>query len=251
MHFYDYAAERETWGRRSEHPPLMLAVYDRDAGGYRLTEEMLCAARHPFDGEGYSKGELCGQSRWKWAGDLPLCRNHYTRLVDWVIDEEILATEMRRKERLYEMETAHRLERFSAMAQYSVVYYLRRVSDGMIKVGFTASLRKRLVEHRRAHGPLEILLVHGGDRDEEGESHDRFSEYRIGRSEWFMPAHPVLDWIRRARNRYGVPDIEPDKFVTLKYLAELCRNAPRREDLDSDDEGYPIWPPRVPAEAAG
>lgn len=100
-----------------------------------------------------------------------------------------------------------------------------------------------MVALRRIHGPLEILLVLGGDREEESAAHSLFRVYQIGRSEWFRPVRPLLDWIIGAREKHTYHRVQPDNILRLNVLRKLAAAAPAEEDLQWDDHTGLLWPP--------
>lgn len=73
----------------------------------------------------------------------------------------------------------------------SVVYYLRR-GDGTVKIGWSIRLPQRIMQLRRAHDPLELLIWEPGGYPLEQQRHREFDAERIdGRYEWFRVS-PVL-----------------------------------------------------------
>ncbi|MHA7262198.1 GIY-YIG nuclease family protein [Arthrobacter sp. TMN-37] len=67
-----------------------------------------------------------------------------------------------------------------------VVYYIR--FQDRIKIGTTANPRQRLT--RLWHD--EVLAFERGDRLTEHRRHEQFAAWRLGRSEWFAPALPLV-----------------------------------------------------------
>jgi hypothetical protein len=248
------------------HAP-MIAVYDATEGEYRLhgeeEEREICIARRQSSGAGWAEGSICGSPATDWAGDIPLCQSHYKRLKTWAAAEDDLALErdarfheqrLRQAEELSQQAMRLQLERIAAYAEAqaarSVVYYLRRVADGMIKIGFSGSVDDRLGTHKRQQGPIQVLLVLGGGRGEENAAHGEFWQYRIGRTEWFYPVRPLLEWICQARERHTHPEVQPDDIVPMGDLAELALAAVPLERLRFDDHTKRvIWPPDEAAAA--
>ena len=100
----------------------------------------------------------------------------------------------------YQKDHEHRLTATSLSASGpTIVYYLQR-ADGLIKIGTTKGLAKRLTDLRREHGDLRILLTHRGDRTRETAMHHRFAELRV-QGEWFQPGQALLSWILEVRQR--------------------------------------------------
>lgn len=246
------------------HAP-MIAVYDPAAGEYRLhaeeEEQEICIARRQSSGGGWTEGDICGTLATDWAGDIPLCSHHFKRFRAWVTAEDDLALErdarfheqrLRQQEELSQQTMRLHLERIAAYAEAkaanSVVYYLRRIADGMIKIGYSASVDNRLSTHKRQQGPIQVLLVLGGDRDEENAAHGKFWEYQIGRTEWFRPVRPLLEWICEAREGHTHPHVQPDDILPIEEVRELALAAVPLEQLRFDNEtGRVLWPPAAAA----
>ena len=57
----------------------MLALYDPEEGGYLITDEERCVARHDRDGRDYNEGDFCGRPAQRWVSDIPLCMKHFKR----------------------------------------------------------------------------------------------------------------------------------------------------------------------------
>jgi hypothetical protein len=245
------------------HAP-MVVVYEPANGDYAEAPEEICIARHASAGRGYSEDDICGSPVGKWAGDVPLCELHFERLMKWFAaeDEATIDRALGARRRLHEQQLRNEEEldrkrheraiaQVAAMAlaksPYSVVYYVRRASDGAVKIGFSASIENRMAAIRREHGPLEILLVLGGDREEESDAHNKFQKYRIGRTEWFRPVRTLLDWIVEARDGHTYHRVQPDNIIRLNELRRLAAAAVPEEDLQWDDDGILRWPPDAAA----
>jgi len=238
--------------RLAARPPL-IAAYDNREGVWAEADSPVCVAR--LD-EKDARGELCGVPAEFRAAGVDLCPRHFFRLEEWKVEapraEEIRRESAELRRAASELEAAaagyERIVREAearwerAMAARSVVYYLRRTSDGMIKIGTSEKFRPRFGAHRRAHGELQLLLTHAGSFSEETKARDRFRLYQVGRSEWFYPARPVLDWIRRARLSYLYADMQPADVLPIGELRRLVRAAPPKKDL-VDKDGSFRWPP--------
>jgi hypothetical protein len=238
------------------HPPAIV-VYDPAKGGYYLRaeeeEKEVCTARRRGAGGGYTQGDICGSLAVYWAADMPLCEAHHKRLQKWMAGQADITGErnahlheqrLRQEEELDRKRNERAVAQVAAMAEakspYSVVYYIRRTSDGAVKIGFSASLENRVKALRVRHGSLETLLVLGGDRVEEGDAHNKFRRYQIGRTEWFRPVRPLLDWIAAARE--DTRRVQPSDVLRLNDLRELAAAAVPEEDLQWDENGHLRWP---------
>jgi hypothetical protein len=69
--------------------------------------------------------------------------------------------------------------------QNTEIYFCAR-ADGLIKVGISSDLTKRVRTLERQFGQLTLLAAYRGDRIDERRIHDRFSDLRV-EGEWFRP----------------------------------------------------------------
>jgi T5orf172 domain len=240
----------------ARHPPL-IAVYDDGRGEYVLAEEGgLCAARWSAaalapDGDvEHGRDEICGRDATCQLGDVDLCDHHFDRalrdrrqhedgerrervllLVELERDREqwpeakLAARERalderqrelsRWSEQLYDM----KLRLAAEFSRRNVIYYLRRASDGLIKIGTTRDLPTRMTNLRREHGEARLLLTHDGGYDREDEMHEQFAALRVV-GEWFRPEPALLEWIVGQREREDIP-VAPTT-VPIGYILELA-----------------------------
>lgn len=120
----------------------------------------------------------------------------------------------------------------AARHEVSVVYFIRRESDGLIKIGTSRTLAKRLVSLKKVHGPLRLIATTGGDHRQETAFHRQFRAIRV-EGEWFRPELPLLDCVyalmkeRPLEAAPGLPSI-----VTRKEIGRMIwkiRYGPLRE----------------------
>src|SRR5580698_2906651 len=71
------------------------------------------------------------------------------------------------------------------MNRGTVVYFVRRSSDGAVKIGFTANLRRRINNLRSSGDILTIEAIMPGGRNEESSEHFRLRSERVD-GEWFV-----------------------------------------------------------------
>lgn len=242
------------------HAPV-LAAWDQEAGGWAEAGAPLCVARRtgvPLKGRS-ELGELCGQGAEHRIAGIDLCGAHFYILERWRFAdsraEEIRreSAELREAMRVIEEDRAEygrtladaeaHWERLAAAD--SVVYYLRRVSDGMVKIGTSANFRGRLHTHSYQHGALQVLLICAGRRPEEHATHLKFRAYQIGRTEWFRPVRPIFEHILKMRSEERWARIQPSDALPIEEIKRLAREAPRKMDLQWDDDGVLVWPPQA------
>lgn len=78
----------------------------------------------------------------------------------------------------------------------NVVYFIRNPDSGLIKIGTTAYLSRRLSCLRSHSGAeLELLGSLPGNRYVEAGLHSRWAGLRV-RGEWFRPDPEILEWIK-------------------------------------------------------
>ena len=111
----------------------------------------------------------------------------------------------------------------------SLVYYVRRESDGMIKIGTSRTFATRFAALSQEHGPLLILAVHRGAHREEHLVHARFRALR-GEGEWFRPELRLMEHILKARSLPGSqqPEGLPAQ-IDLLELGGIVLRTKRRE----------------------
>lgn len=216
----------------AKHPPVIF-TYDESAGDYRLETGRICMARWASTNGEHAAGHICGLPVFRSAGELGLCQHHYWRFIDWrhwdrpreEIEEKIRALE--EADRQYEQAMLEsKIHRQRVDLERSCVYYFRRVSDGMIKIGTTTEFRQRMATHRREHGEIQILLTHSGGPREESEIHRKLDVYRSGRSEWFHPSRPLLSYILDTRRVWTHKKMDGLDLMTRTELQKLIVATP-------------------------
>jgi len=234
--------------RGAPHPPV-LAVYDEDLGDYAAATERVCMARWASGSSGVPAGSICGQAAVKRAGDVDLCQHHWNRMYDWRFWGKRREATEEQTRALREADKDYRravkesaLYREQVDAEHSVVYFIRRISDGMVKIGTTGSFRPRMNSIKAEHGALQVLFTRSGSRKLESEMHAKFAEYRIARTEWFMPVRPLLWWIYEERSRVLYRKSQQAGAVRPVDVRRLAEAAPRVQDL-TWKAGRIVWPP--------
>lgn len=75
------------------------------------------------------------------------------------------------------------------------VYFIKRVSDGLIKVGFSDDPKRRLQQLQTGQPDrLEMILVIRGGMELERTLHIRWRHLNVG-GEWFKPHRELLSYI--------------------------------------------------------
>ncbi len=76
-----------------------------------------------------------------------------------------------------------------------MIYFAQRKSDGLVKIGMTISLKKRMNTLKCLSGSeVEVLALIVGGRQEESELHARFGHLRED-GEWFRAGQELMDHI--------------------------------------------------------
>lgn len=222
--------------------PMLLVEYDQTKRDYVLADSRRCVARWAD-----SSHNICGAEPDKTVAGIDLCNHHANLLTKSIYFEEPEERVRRKTDKLraadLEYEKAlDESERHQdeVLAARSVVYYIRRTSDGAIKIGTTTKFAVRMTHLRTAHGELQVLLTHGGTRAEERSMHLIFRRYRIGRTEWFAPTKDLLRWIKGRRGHYGA--VQARTWMSRGDLQKLITVAPDDQDLQYRN-GIVCWPP--------
>lgn len=102
-------------------------------------------------------------------------------------------------------ETARRTSVRALSADVGSVVYAARLSDGTIKIGYTADIYKRMA---KLGGMSAILALKPGGLDEEQAIHRTLTEYRAHGHEYYHPVPEVLAVVNEMRMAYGMSPIE-------------------------------------------
>ncbi|WP_127524648.1 GIY-YIG nuclease family protein [Mesorhizobium sp. Z1-4] len=86
------------------------------------------------------------------------------------------------------------------------IYFVKR-ADGLVKIGFSASVSARIKHLSREHGTLEVVHMVAGDRAREKSIHHTFSSAREF-GEWFRLTHDDLAVVKSLADEF-----EPREFV--------------------------------------
>jgi hypothetical protein len=81
------------------------------------------------------------------------------------------------------------------------VYFAQRASDGLIKIGWSRSVKIRMSAVQ-----AKVIGAVPGERAEEKVLHDRFARLRV-HGEWFKPDPELMDYIQTEAQNH-VPDSE-------------------------------------------
>jgi hypothetical protein len=125
--------------------------------------------------------EVCGEPAPHFVADAFFCDFHFEKLLQWA---------------------AH-----VGRAEGSIVYYVQRESDRLIKIGTTRAFPKRFASLQREHGPLLFVGAHRGAFSEEAAAHASFRYLRVA-GEWFRPELALLEHILKKREGQAVRMME-------------------------------------------
>lgn len=82
-----------------------------------------------------------------------------------------------------------------------MIYFLRHVETGLIKIGTTKNLKSRVYDLEREHGKLEVMGFVAGYEWYETELHKRFDHLNkrgvLSGREWFSPDSELINYIEK------------------------------------------------------
>lgn len=251
------------------HPPLVMRFYP-ELGEYDHGGPMRCTAVWAASGPGRDRGRICDERATHMVADIYVCEHHYRRIREWMNTRDqrdlLAAKENARRLHEYERRLASELgvarlemdqrrarqqieldrERIraeeAARKESSLIYYIRRESDGLIKIGTSRNLARRLGTHKREHGPLQLMAVEGGGQKQESALHRQFTELRAEGREWFRPGLPLLEHIYRIMRERpveaapGLPPIMGSRTVGGMIHGLRCERAKERRLLREEEE---------------
>ncbi len=102
------------------------------------------------------------------------------------------------------------------------VYFAQREADGLIKIGWSRSVKLRMSAIR-----AKVIGAVPGERAEEKVVHAKFAHLRV-KGEWFRPGEELLEYIRTEAQGH-----KPDSKTVLcpiKLADSLLRRADRLAD---------------------
>lgn len=107
-----------------------------------------------------------------------------------------------------------------------MIYFLRRESDGSIKIGATTNLVRRLKQHRKKYKGITLTLmgiVDGGPIDERC-LHLKFARLKVESTpicEWFTPDPELISYIESVSRPWVASDDTPSN-ATPNGLVIRC-----------------------------
>jgi hypothetical protein len=185
-----------------------------------------CTARWATGNGTHRAGDLCGEPATERVGDSDLCPYHFRRALDWFYKRRIELPEERQREHEESLRRAAGSARLAAEAR-SIVYYLHRPADGLIKIGTSTDHKKRFSDLRREHGQLRLLLAYPGAHKEETDAHYRFAAAHVT-GEWFRPELPLLKAVLQMRVLAPKGDTRLPAQVPVTEIEALIKTARRR-----------------------
>lgn len=251
------------------HPPLLM-TFNPECGEYREAPMKRCSALWAVATEGRDRGRHCAEPATHQVADVLLCEHHYRRMREWMNtrdqrdelaavrtaqiahqEEMRLARERAKHQRELDRETTRQRKVLAeeeakvrvraeeaARAEVSLIYYVRRESDGLIKIGTSRHLASRLSTHKREYGPLQLMAVEGGSHKQENALHRQFADLRAEGREWFRPELALLEHIYKIMREKpvepapGLPPIMNSRTVGgMIYKIRWERGAERRRQF--------------------
>jgi hypothetical protein len=85
------------------------------------------------------------------------------------------------------------------------VYFVRDGEAGLIKIGFTGSVKQRMVNLRHQHGrPVDLITFYEGTLRDEREEHAAWAVHRKD-GEWFTAAPDLMEYIADVKANRAAP----------------------------------------------
>jgi hypothetical protein len=148
-----------------------------------------------------------------------------------------------------ELDRGRVLAEEAARAESSVVYYVQRESDGLVKIGTSRTLAKRMGTLKNKYGPLLLIATIGGAHAEETALHRQFRDLRA-EGEWFRPELPLLEHVLAVMKEHPVaPDPGLPPIMDHRVIFRAIRKI-RREEAGKRRQEYWDEQDRLEAEAA-
>ncbi len=89
----------------------------------------------------------------------------------------------------------------SRRGRRNTIYFVERVTDNAVKIGWTGDVMRRVAELRKETGSgIEIIACVPGDQRDEAGLHKRFRDARIA-GEWFLPTNELKSYVASLRVR--------------------------------------------------
>ena len=128
-----------------------------------------------------------------------------------------------------------------------MVYFVRHIATGHIKIGYTGDMPARMQDLRRTYGPIDVLATADGMLAEEQAWHRRFLGLRLF-GEWFAPGPELLECVAtmpRSEHAGPVPWLTPDAPTFSEEPQSDAALAPWLATAgDAAARGLPLRPPR-------
>jgi hypothetical protein len=185
-----------------------------------------CTARWATGDGAHRAGDLCGDPATERVGDSDLCPYHFGRALDWFYRRRIELPAEHQREHEESLRQAAEATRLAAEAR-SIIYYLHRPADGLIKIGTSTAHKTRFSDLRREHGQLRLLLAYPGGRRDEADLHVRFAALRV-EGEWFRPELPLLKAVLQMRILAPEGDTRLPAQVPVTEIRALMKTARKR-----------------------
>jgi hypothetical protein len=116
-----------------------------------------------------------------------------------------------------------------------MIYFIENSTSGMIKIGYTKRLTKRLKALRGQTGEnLRVMAVKKGNRTTEWLLHHQFLDLRVD-LEWFRPGEALLDYIKGNATEWDGTDeiVEDEGRVNIRLGPDLKQKARRVYDYQN------------------
>ncbi len=98
--------------------------------------------------------------------------------------------------------------RFQMLATLGPLIYAVRFADGIVKIGHTSNLGRRLTELQCQRGDAELVGFMRGTIDDERAIHRKLAPSVHSGREYYHPTDAVIRKVNHMRRQFGLPKLE-------------------------------------------
>lgn len=121
-----------------------------------------------------------------------------------------------------------------------MIYFVRSIATGLIKIGHSSDVQRRMPELLREHGPMELLSVLYGSAQTERAHHVHFAALNA-HGEWFTPGAQLLSYIASLPSQEPPGPVRPMGLGRRRTLSDVrSREWPHRSPMSRPPILFPV-----------